>query len=247
VKLVDLTLATPAENLACDEALLESCENGGGPEVLRFWQPREHFVVIGYANHVDIEVNRAACEAAGVPIFRRCSGGGTVVQGPGCLNYSLILRISGIDPLRNITTTNQFIMDRNRLALQPLSSKFETRNSKFEISARGHTDLAAGTLKFSGNAQRRRRHALLFHGTFLLEFNLDLIEKLLPMPSKQPDYRAGRPHREFLANLPFSAAAVKAALIEAWGAVGPLDRVPHEQIQSLVRDKYETKEWNFKF
>src|SRR3974390_2970723 len=94
MKLLDLTLATAADNLACDEALLNWSETGHGGEILRFWEPREHFVVVGYANEVNREVNVAACREKKIPIFRRCSGGGTVVQGPGCLNYALILNIA---------------------------------------------------------------------------------------------------------------------------------------------------------
>ena len=60
VNYFDLTLPTPQENLACDEALLDGCE-AGGPEVLRFWEPRKHFVVVGYSNRVEREVNVAAC------------------------------------------------------------------------------------------------------------------------------------------------------------------------------------------
>ena len=105
MKWLDLTLPSPAENLACDEALLDWCENGKGDEVLRFWEPREHFVVVGYANKIANEVNVAACEKRGIPILRRCSGGGTVLQGPGCLNYTLVLRITDDGPLRNISAS----------------------------------------------------------------------------------------------------------------------------------------------
>src|ERR1041384_3554800 len=94
MKLLDLTLPTPAENLACDEALLDACEGGAADEVLRFWESSTPFVVVGYGNKVAREVNVAACEARGIPILRRCSGGGTVVQGPGCLSYALVLRIT---------------------------------------------------------------------------------------------------------------------------------------------------------
>jgi lipoate-protein ligase A len=80
MKLLDLTLLSTAENLACDEALLDAAEAGTGDEVLRFWEPREHFVVVGYANKVATEVNVAACETRGIPILRRCSGGGTVAH-----------------------------------------------------------------------------------------------------------------------------------------------------------------------
>ena len=76
---IAVTFSTPAENLAADEVLLDQCEAGGGEETLLFWEPRETFVVVGYANKVASEVNVPACEAKGIPIFRRCSGGGTVV------------------------------------------------------------------------------------------------------------------------------------------------------------------------
>ena len=94
---LDLTLPAPAENLACDEALLDWFEEQGGDGVLRFWEPDNYFVVVGYGNHVAIEANVPACEADGVPVLRRCSGGGTVLQGPGCLNYSLILKIEEVN------------------------------------------------------------------------------------------------------------------------------------------------------
>src|SRR5476651_1134221 len=93
MKQLNLALPSPAENLAADEAVLDWCEAGAGEETLLFWEPRETFVVVGYANKVAAEVNVPACEAKGIPIFRRCSGGGTVVQMAGGLNYSLILRI----------------------------------------------------------------------------------------------------------------------------------------------------------
>ena len=54
---LDLTLPTPAENLAADEALLDQCEAARAGAVLRFWEPREHFVVVGYSNKVRTEVN----------------------------------------------------------------------------------------------------------------------------------------------------------------------------------------------
>ena len=234
MKLLDLTLASPAENLACDEALLDWCE------ALRFWESPEPFVVVGYANKVASEVNVAAAEAKGIAVCRRCSGGGTVVQGPGCLNYTLVLRITEDGPLRNITAANQFIMERNRAAVQSLYPDSE-------ITVRGHTDLCLGDLKFSGNSQRRRKNFLLFHGTFLLNFDLALVGKVLRMPSKQPDYRQHRTHAEFLANLNMPAERVKAALQKAWDAGPPLKNPVAEKTAVLTRDKYATPEWNQRF
>lgn len=241
---LDLTFPSPAENLACDEALLDWCEAGNGDGVLRFWESPVPFVVVGYANKVATEVNVPACEARKIPILRRCSGGGTVVQGPGCLNYALVLSIAEKGPYQHIGTANQFIMRRNRAAIEP-----EARSQKSEarVAIRGHTDLAIGEKKFSGNSQRRRKHFLLFHGTFLLDFDLSLVSELLPMPSKQPNYRENRAHNGFLTNLKLSPAAVKTALQNAWGAANPLANPPLEMIAALAREKYATPAWNWHF
>ena len=239
MKHLDLTLPSPAENLACDEALLDWREENGGEEILRFWESPETFVVVGYANKITTEVNVEKCHAKQILALRRCSGGGTVLQGAGCLNYALVLRIAEKSPLANISSANKFIMERNRVAIENLL--------KQSVEVRGHTDLAIDGLKFSGNSQRRKKNFLLFHGTFLLNFDLALIGEFLRMPSKQPDYRQSRNHDEFLTNLNLSADKVKAALKKSWNAIKELKHFPKSEIQKLAAQKYSTDEWNLKF
>jgi len=239
VKLCDLTLATPEENLACDEALLDLCEAGGADELLRFWEPRQHFVVLGYANEAEREADLSFCRAHRIPVLRRCTGGGTVLQGPGVLNYSLMLRFDGAGPLHSISATNEFILARHAAALAPLISA--------PVKRQGQTDLAIGGLKFSGNAQRRQRRCLIFHGAFLLNLDIGLVEQALPLPSREPDYRAGRSHADFLVNLKLPAPVLKSALCEAWRANEPLTEVPFPRIERLAHEKYALDEWNLKF
>jgi lipoate-protein ligase A len=239
MKYLDLTLPSAAENLACDEALLDWLEPKGEPEVLRVWEPRAHFVVLGYANKARLEVNLDACRERHIPILRRCSGGGTVLQGPGCLNYSLLLKIEGAPALQSISQTNGFIMQRNAQALTSLLG--------CSVAVQGFTDLAISNLKFSGNAQRRKRGWILFHGTFLLDFKLALMDDLLRFPSQQPAYRQNRSHAEFLTQLRLPAALVKSALRKHWQASRPLMEIPHLMIDQLARNKYSTDEWNFRW
>ena len=53
MRYLDLTLPTPAENLALDEALLEAAEQSGDPgETLRVWEPDEPMVVVGRSSRV---------------------------------------------------------------------------------------------------------------------------------------------------------------------------------------------------
>jgi lipoate---protein ligase len=259
MQILNLTLPTPCENLACDEALLDWCEENCGTGfqpvsdnqgILRFWESPETFVVAGYANKIATEVNVENCRAKQIPILRRCSGGGTVLQGAGCLNYALVLRIAENSPTAIISSANKFIMERNREAIE---SKVQSPKSKVEV--RGHTDLALIThhssliasRKFSGNSQRRRKNYLLFHGTFLLNFDLALVSEFLRMPPKQPDYRNNRDHDKFLTNLNLSSDKVKAALAKIWNANEKLSNPPLQQISKLAREKYSKREWNFKF
>jgi lipoate---protein ligase len=235
---LDLTLPSPEANLACDEALLDACDAGGRPGVLRFWEPCQPFVVLGYANHAASEVNVAACQGRDIPILRRCTGGGTVLQGPGCLNYALVLPVDADARLGSVTETNRFILEQHRQALGRLLAQ--------TVLARGQTDLALGALKFSGNAQRRKGRAILFHGTFLLGLDLALMEELLRFPSRQPDYRQGRSHAEFVAHLPLDAPAVKQVLRQVWSAGEPLELVPLAETEALVQSRYGRAEWNLR-
>jgi lipoate-protein ligase A len=240
MRLLDLTFPTPTENLACDEVLLDWREENpqSGEEILRFWESSETFIVVGYANKIESEVNVPACEAKKIQIFRRCSGGGTVLQGRGCLNYALVLRIGSNPHLASISGANKFIMERNREAIHTAAGHAP--------SIRGHTDLAFGGRKFSGNSQRRHKNYLLFHGTFLLDFDITLVSEALKFPSRQPDYRHRRSHADFLMNLDLSAAKVKEALQTIWKAELPLENPPLESISKLAREKYAKPEWNLK-
>ena len=239
MNLLDLTLPTPEENLACDEALLDWCETESESDVLRFWEPRESFVVLGYANKVQVEIDAEACRRRGLPILRRCTGGGAVLQGPGCLNYSLLLNFERQPALQTITGTNCFIMQRHQAALAALLGA--------PVTVRGHTDLALGELKFSGNAQRRKRRFLLFHGTFLLGLDAGLMEEVLRSPSRQPDYRRNRSHARFVTQINATPEAIKAALRNAWDAIEAPPAFPLSLLPPLVEGKYSREEWNLKW
>jgi lipoate-protein ligase A len=239
MKYLDQTLPDPEQNLGCDEALLDLAETETGEEVLRVWEAKKPFVVLGYGNIARKEVHVEYCQAHGIPILRRCSGGGAVLQTLSCLNYALVLRIHETGPLRSITEANCYIMRSLREMLQPLTDSV--------IDIQGYTDLTIGSLKFSGNAQRRRRRFLLFHGTFLLHIDFQLMEATLTQPTKEPAYRQNRPHRSFLAPLNASPDSIKSALRQAWAAHQPYGDAPGSLIAGLVREKYSQASWNLKF
>ncbi|MBI4358211.1 MAG: lipoate--protein ligase family protein [Candidatus Omnitrophica bacterium] len=239
MKYLDITFPTPEHNLSCDEALLDLSEEGFEGEILRFWEPQEYFIVLGYSGKIQSEVHLSACREKKIPIFRRTSGGGTILQGPGCLNYSLILKIQKSSPLAHISKTNRFIMERNREALASVVGN--------DIEIQGFSDLVRASLKFSGSAQRRKKSFLLYHGSFLLSFPILLMDQLLQIPLRQPAYRKNRSHSEFVTNLNIPPNTIKQSIRKIWNANRALEQIPSERIEQFVRERYITSEWNFKF
>ena len=172
LQLIDLSLEGPEENLALDEALLLEAEAAAaeGRELgyLRFWESSKHFVVLGVSSALKEDADTKHCRKDGIPILRRASGGGTVLQGPGCLNFTLVLPLGYTAGLRDINSSYRMILDPCLDALDLA-----------DITMRGSCDLALGDRKFSGNAQKRSRYCLLHQGTLLWDFDLDLIPRYL--------------------------------------------------------------------
>ena len=113
-----LTLEQSAANIAFDEALLEQAElESDHPEVLRIWEPPETIVVVGRSSPIEQEVNLDFCRRNRIPIFRRCSGGASIVSGPGCLMYAVLLDYRGRENLRMLEQAHRFVIDQMRLAI----------------------------------------------------------------------------------------------------------------------------------
>ena len=199
----------PHEDLALDELLFEAVEDERIAESLRLWECHQVTVIMGRFGVVRSEVYEESCLRDHVPLVRRTSGGGSVVVGRGCLNYSLVLSLDRRPELQNVTRSYGIILGRIASALDLPG-----------LEVRGLGDLALNERKVSGSAQRRGRHALLHHGTMLYDFDLRLMECYLKKPARQPVYRRGRAHAEFAANLPLSGETIRARLARAW----PLSR-----------------------
>ena len=236
MRYLDLTLPTAAENLALDEALLEEAEASATPiETLRFWEPRQTAAVVGRSSQVDAELRVELCRQMGIPILRRISGGATVLTGPGCLMYSLVLSYERRPKLRLVSHAHRFVLGTMVAAMAPLV---------YGVQCRGTSDLAIGELKFSGNSVRCRRRHLLYHGTLLYDFPLPMIEMCLAMPPRVPDYRGNRTHATFVTNLPLEAETIQQALTIVWDAHESYGDWPRQRTAQFVREKYSRAEWN---
>lgn len=228
---LDLTLPTLAENVALDEALLLRAEADQGGEVLRLWELPGPGVVLGISGQVNQEVRLEHCQD--VPLVRRSSGGGTVLLGPGCLCFSLILNYETAEELKQIGCSYCYILGKLAAALGP------------DVEPAGTSDLARAGRKVSGSAQQRKRRFLLHHGTLLYDFDLASMARYLKQPARQPDYRHDRPHDQFVANLPLDSASLRRRLREAWHAEMS-DDWPRDLVRQLLTEKYSQREWNFR-
>jgi len=237
MQLLDLTLRTPAENLALDEALLDASEAGElSGDILRLWEMPEHAVILGRSSRAADEVDLSATQEANMPVLRRSSGGAAVVAGPGCLMYSIVLRYEGREHLRLLDEVHRHVLGNIRTALSPLVHGVEHV---------GICDLAIGGRKFSGNSLRCKRDHLLYHGTLLYNFDLERVSRLLRMPPRQPDYRASRLHADFLTIIPVTIAELRAAICASFAADSPLTNWPHARTEHLVTSRYSQAAWNY--
>ncbi|MBF0619917.1 MAG: lipoate--protein ligase family protein [Candidatus Omnitrophica bacterium] len=205
----DLSFPDPKANLDYDDALLARADRHDGGACLRFWEAPDYFVVLGRTCREVDDVQGAQCRMDGIPVLRRSSGGGTVIQGPGCLNVSLVLPKVFHADIISIPGSYVFILDKMILALKELGVSAEFRPVCDLV-------LAGTEKKFSGNAQRRGRKFVLHHGTILYDFAIPLVSKYLKIPPKMPAYRNARPHETFITNIHVDPQALKQALIRQW-------------------------------
>ncbi|MBI5415213.1 MAG: lipoate--protein ligase family protein [Candidatus Omnitrophica bacterium] len=224
--LKNISLPTPLENILYDNVLLELAERNGQGEVLRFWESGQFFVVLGRISRLEQDVHLANVRRDHVPVLRRASGGGTVLQGPGCLNYSLVLSKDLRPQLADLKRSYQWILGNVIAALQKIG---------VAAAFRPLSDIALvdGERKISGNAQKRGRKFILHHGTLLYNFDLNKITEYLTMPRDIPEYRNGRRHSDFVANIPVQAQTLKDDLAGSFQASRGAEKISSEEETSL--------------
>jgi lipoate-protein ligase A len=175
---------------------------------VRVWSSAQAAVVLGASRDVAAEVDEAACKRLGVAVVRRASGGGTVFVGPGTLQYAIAVpHPAGAEP----PSLTQFRRISNEAVLAALAGAAVAMQLRQDDCG----DLRAGDRKVAGFAMRRIRQATMLHGTLLVQVDLDVVASVLRHPAREPDWRRGRSHAEFIANLgPVDASAFEAKLRE---------------------------------
>ena len=160
------------------------------PVLFRFFETKRQVVVLSSSNKPEVEANKEKCEENNIPILRRKGGGGTVVLGPGCLILTFAFYAKDVfGNSKYFNTINQMWID----ALQPYTPA--------PLSQNGISDICSGDKKIAGTSIFRKKHLLVYQGSLLVDVNLNTIGEFLQHPSKEPEYRKGRPHSDFLTTL----------------------------------------------
>lgn len=175
-------------NLAFEEAFFQKPKPARS--IFLFFYENNDAIVLGKSLVLEEEVYAHKAP----PVYRRISGGGAVLHCRGNLNFVLFLSLEDFPEWMNVSLSYQKILGGLSQALGR------------SVAQRGYSDLAlrcrGADRKFSGNAQCRKRGWLMHHGTLLYSKTaLRRIPLYLRPPAKQPAYREGRSHRDFMTNV----------------------------------------------
>jgi lipoate-protein ligase A len=174
---------------ALDEDLIAAVRADGQPRSAVYPHP-DTACVIGSGGDPWLETQPELLLADSVPLLRRRGGGCAVVVDPGNLICSLVLPLPGIgDITRAFTVISASIG-------QALASV-----GVAGVVQAGVSDLAVGGRKLGGSCIWRTRNLLYYSTTVLVDPRWELIDRYLPHPPREPEYRAGRLHRAFLTSV----------------------------------------------
>jgi lipoate-protein ligase A len=179
-RLLDMPPMTAAENMALDEALLEMKGRGGTPDTVRFLRFSPAAVLVGLHQCVAEEVRTEYCEAHGIQVNRRITGGGAIFFDESQLGWEVICdkAVFGV----GVVNTGLFkaLCDPvvTALARWGLEAAFRPKND-IEIAGR----------KISGTGGTESEGAFLFQGTLLIDFEVDTMLRALRVPVEKLEAR----------------------------------------------------------
>jgi lipoate-protein ligase A len=228
--------------------------------VMRDWKPQEPVlmlwstrptVMIGANQVVDLEIDRAKAEAAGVDIVRRASGGGTIFTDPGTLLYTIIL------PYGDQTDRKEVVWKH---LVDPVVSALAALGA--EAIPEGRNDILLQGRKISGIAQFIKYDYLTSHGSLLFNADLALMADLLTPDPDNTTAKAPRSVRSRVTNISgfipeMSMEAFKSVLLKSFREMEKirqqdghfstyeLSACELAAIAEIQNSKYENPQWTY--
>ena len=169
-----------------DQKILDSDK----PFEFLVWQPQIDYLVLGQSNKPESSLILSEVEKDNIFFVKRPSGGETVLLSEKMLVISLSFYE---DRLLNPKT---YFKKINESIIEGL------KNAGVEnVIQRGISDLAIGEKKILGSSIFRKPKRVFYHAVLNVAENVNRISKYIAMPGKEPDYRKGRSHRDFVTSL----------------------------------------------
>ncbi len=189
--LVDET-ATPAENMARDEALLRKVIAGESAPCIRFYQWRPAGLSLGRFQRIDKGVDMDACKRHGVDVVRRLTGGEAVLHDDE-ITYSIVI------PFTHTKFYGRGVVDTYKTISRALVKGLELTGVKSTIAGEAPTrpdpagqgvcfytptvnEIVAGGRKIIGSAQTREKLIILQHGSIPIEWDVDKQLDVMAIP-----------------------------------------------------------------
>jgi len=156
----------------------------------RVYRPFETIVVIGKGSDPVVELNVQVCVDDEVPIHHRAGGGCAVVLEPGNIVVSAVM------PSKGIVNLTQYFHDYSDWLIRGLS-----RIGITNVYREGLSDLVIDNRKVAGACIWNSKDVVYYSASLLVEPQIELMEKYLKHPPREPEYRRGRSHRDFVGKL----------------------------------------------
>ncbi len=146
--------------------------------------------MLGRSCKLEEDVYIERCRTDHIPVLRRMGGGGTVLLTEGVIVISLAGNTTLPFHLR------EHMNSVNSMIIQTLK-EFHVKN----LSVKGISDIVLGNKKICGSSLHRKRDTILYQGSLLLCPDIQIFDRYLKHPKKEPDYRNGRKHQDFITSL----------------------------------------------
>ena len=213
-RLLDTGSLTAAENMALDEVLLELRAEGRVPPTLRFLQFSPSCVLVGHHQSVDEEVRLDYCRSNGIEINRRLTGGGALYWGTKELGWEIYIS-------KNHPSVPARLEDLYRKMGESASRGL--RHLGVEAYFRPRNDIEVQGRKISGTGGTELSGAILFQGTVLVDFDVDVMLRALRIPTEKLQEKEIESVKERVTCLKWelgltpAPAQIKAALLKGFG------------------------------
>jgi lipoate-protein ligase A len=154
------------------------------------WVPDRIYIVLGRANQLEDSVMTEQARNDGVEILKRPSGGETVLLSPGMLVLSYKFFCG------NKIRIHDYFKIINSMIISALEDY-----GIMNLQLKGISDIAIGDKKIMGSSMYKKNDMGFYHAVLNVSESVQLIEKYLKHPKREPDYRKGRSHDEFVTSL----------------------------------------------